>query len=256
MAFTERFAILNDLPLFWDPALLAKNIHRARFNPSLPSRFAVVPRRGQPGEVRWFEANPTYVLHWINAFEDGDTVVLDGYFQERPVPERRPDDGPWSVLHRSISIRDIKSRPHRWRFDLATGKCHEEQLDDEASEFPMIHGRRAGRPHRYFVAASNEPGWFLFNELIRYDVTTMGKQRWKFAPGVFASEAPIAPKAGGTREEDAYVVTFVSDVGNDRSECQIFELADISRGPIARVLLPERIASGTHSCWVPLEDLR
>jgi carotenoid cleavage dioxygenase-like enzyme len=255
MAFTERFAILNDFPLFWDPALLARNVHRAKLHPGVPSRFAIVPRRGRADEVRWFEASPTYVLHWINAFEDGDTVVLDGYFQEQPVPEHRPDDGPWSLLHRSISIRDMRARPHRWRFDLATGACTEEPLDDEPSEFPMVHGRRAGRRHRYFTAMRNAPGWFLFDELLRYDLATMGKQRWKFPPGVFASESPIAPKTGAASEEDAYVVTFVSDVQNDRSECQIFDLRDVSRGPIARVLLPERIASGTHACWVPLGDL-
>lgn len=255
MAFTERFAIFNDLPLFWDPALLAKNVHRARFYPDLPSRFGVLPRRGEPKDLRWFEAKATYVLHWINAFEEGDTVVLDGYFQERPMPEHRPGDGPYSALHRSVSIKDMGARPHRWRFDLATGRSTEEQLDDEATEFPMVHGRHAGRPYRYFVAMSNPPGFFLFDELIRYDLATMGKQRWKFADGVFASESPIAPKTGSRGEEDAYVVTFVSDLPNDRSECQIFDLAAIDRGPVARVLLPERIASGTHACWVPLGDL-
>ena len=33
----------------------------------MPSRFAVVPRRG--GEVRWFDADPTYVLHFVNAYD-------------------------------------------------------------------------------------------------------------------------------------------------------------------------------------------
>ena len=69
MAFTDRFVILNDLPVFWDPALLEKGVHRPRFFRDLPSRFAVVPRRGGPNDVRWFEAAPTYVLHFINAFE-------------------------------------------------------------------------------------------------------------------------------------------------------------------------------------------
>ena len=52
----------------------------------MPSRFAVVPRRGDATDVRWFEAEPTYVLHWINAYEDGDEIVLDGYFQDDPEP--------------------------------------------------------------------------------------------------------------------------------------------------------------------------
>jgi carotenoid cleavage dioxygenase len=255
MAFSERFAILNDLPLFWDPALLAKGVHRARFYQDLPSRFGVIPRRGGADELRWFEAAPTYVLHWINAWDDGDALVLDGYFQQQPVPAHRPDDGPWSIMHRSISIGDFQSRPHRWRFDLRTGRCTEEPLDEEFTEFPMVHGRYVGRRHRYFVAMTNEPGWFLFNGLVRMSADGTDKQRWQFAPGVFASESPIAPKTGGTEERDAYVVTFVTDMNADRSECQIFDLAAIDRGPIARVLLPERIASGTHSAWVSLEDL-
>ena len=255
MAFSERFAILNDLPLFWDPALLAKGVHRARFYKDLPSRFGVIPRRGGADALRWFEAAPTYVLHWINAWDDGDALVLDGYFQQKPVPEHRPDDGPWSVMHRSISIGDFQSRPHRWRFDLRTGRCTEEPLDEEFTEFPMVHGRYVGKRHRYFVAMTNEPGWFLFNGLVRMSADGTDKQRWRFDPGVFASESPIAPKTGGTEERDAYVVTFVTDMNADRSECQIFDLAAVDRGPVARVLLPERIASGTHSAWVSLEDL-
>ena len=79
MAFTRNYAILNDFPLFWEPEMLERDIHMARFHRDLPSRFAVLPRRGG-GEVQWFEADPTYVLHFVNAYEDGDEIVLDGFF--------------------------------------------------------------------------------------------------------------------------------------------------------------------------------
>src|SRR4051812_17163775 len=92
MAFTENYAILNDLPMFWDPDMLLRGVHAVRFHPDMPSRFAIVPRRGQASEVRWFEADPTYVLHWINAYEDGDEIVLDGFHQTNPVPQGQPDD--------------------------------------------------------------------------------------------------------------------------------------------------------------------
>ena len=84
MAFTENFAILNDCPLFWDPDLLARGVHAVRFYPDLPTRLGVLPRRGGDDDIRWFEASPTYVLHWINAFEDGDEVVVDGFFERNP----------------------------------------------------------------------------------------------------------------------------------------------------------------------------
>ena len=43
----------------------------------MPSRFAVIPRRGSTGQIRWFEAEATYALHFVNAYEDGHEIVLD-----------------------------------------------------------------------------------------------------------------------------------------------------------------------------------
>ena len=91
MAFTENYAILNDFPLFWEPELLEHNVHLPRFHRDMPSRFAVIPRRGDTSQIRWFEADPTYVLHFTNAYEDGDEIVLDGFFQGDPEPADNGD---------------------------------------------------------------------------------------------------------------------------------------------------------------------
>jgi len=257
MAFTERFAIVNDFPLFWDPELLAKNVHRARFYRDLPSRFGVLPRRGQPGEVRWFEASPTYVLHFVNAWEEGDSIVMDGFHQECPVPARRDGEPPWMPFMRSLDLNEMKTRLHRWRFDLKTGKTSEERLDDAFTEFPTLRGGVVGRAHRYLYAMTGEPGWFLFNGLVRYDMKTGARQSYRFPAGVFASESPMAPRTGSNveDEDDGYVVTFVSDMNQNTSECQIFVASQIDRGPVTRLRLPERISSGTHACWAPASSL-
>ena len=88
MAFTRNYVILNDFPLFWDPKLLQADVHLPGFHPDMPSRFAVIPRRGGTDEIRWFEADPTFVLHFTNAYEDGDEIVLDGFFEGEPSPGR------------------------------------------------------------------------------------------------------------------------------------------------------------------------
>ena len=75
--------------------LLATGLHLPRFFPDVPTRFAVVPRRGRTEDIRWFEADPTYVLHWINAYEDGDEIVLDGFFQHDPEPSVGPAARRW-----------------------------------------------------------------------------------------------------------------------------------------------------------------
>ena len=63
-------------------------MHLPRFYPDIPSRFAVIPRRGGTDDIRWFEADPTFVLHFTNAYEDGDEIVLDGFFEGAPQPAR------------------------------------------------------------------------------------------------------------------------------------------------------------------------
>lgn len=255
MAFTEHYAILNDCPLFWDPAALAKGVYANRFFPELPTRFAILPRRGQTHEIRWFEAAPTFVLHWINAWEDGDEIVLDGFFQHDPAPTLPVGASLHDRLFRFLDLHAFKARPHRWRFDLRTGRTREEPLSERIMEFGMINGRHGGRPYRYAYNMLGVPGAFLFDGIVKQDLATGREEAFALGPGVYGSETVMAPRLGSRAEDDGYLVTFVSDLPNDRSECWIFQAAALGDGPIARVALPERIASGTHACWAPAESL-
>ena len=249
MAFTEQYAILNACPLYWDPDGLRRGVHAARFHPDEPARFAIVPRRGRTEDIRWFDGEPTYVLHWTNAFEDGDEVVLDGFFQASPEP---PDTGAGSAyerMFRYLALDRMQTRLHRWRFDMRTGQTREEVLSEEITEFGSINARHAGRPYRHVYAASGVPGWFLFDGIVHHDLTTGTLERHAFPAGVFGSETAFAPRIGSTAEDDGYLITLTVDMNDDRSECLVFDAARLVAGPIARMALPERISSGTHCAW-------
>jgi carotenoid cleavage dioxygenase len=255
MAFTENYAILNDLPLFWDPDLLATGLHFPRFYPDVPTRFAVVPRRGGTEEIRWFEADPTYVLHWINAYEEGEEIVLDGFFQHNPEPSRKPGSSEMASLYRYIDLAQLDARPHRWRLNLRTGATREEPLSDRVMEFGMVNMQTCGRPYRYAYSMTAEPGMFLFDGIVKHDLVTGRDERYAFGEGVYGSETPFAPRPGATAEDDGYLVTFTTDLVRDVSECLVFDATALGDGPLARVRLPERISSGTHSCWTPASAL-
>lgn len=255
MAFTEHYAILNDFPLAWDADLIAKGMYRPKMH-DLPSRFAVVPRTG--GEVRWFEAVSTYVLHFINAYEEGNAIILDGYFQSDPMPRPDPADGPYAGLKKMVDLHAMMARPHRWRLDLGTGRCTEQRLFDDISEFPSLNYYKPGRKHRYAWSMTAPKGWFLFDGLVRYDMETGAQQRFQYETGVYASEAPMAPKPaqpGANAEDAGWLVTFTTDLERDRSECHVFDASQIDAGPIAKIALPQRISSGTHACWAPAGTL-
>ncbi len=255
MAFTEHWSILNDLPLFWDAQSLADGYYSNRFHRDLPSRFALVPRHGTTDDIRWFEADPTFVLHWTNAYEDGDEVVLEGFFQHNPTARGVPRFEGANKGFETLDLNVIEPRHHRWRFNLTTGQTIEEQLSDRCAEFPMINGRYAGRRHRYAYLGRGAPEIFAFDALVKHDVSTGSEELVTLGEGVYLSETVMAPRVGSTAEDDGYLITFTADVVNDQSECVILDAANPADEPVARIRLPERISSGTHATWAPGDAL-
>ena len=256
MAFTENYAILNDLPLFWDEELLKKGIHVVRFHAHLPTRFAIVPRRGKTEDIRWFESAPTYVLHWLNAYEEGDEIVLDGYFEEDPQP-KSPTDAP-EGYERMMAYLDqelLKPRLHRWRFNLKTGKTTEKHLDPRDLEFGMFNQRYAGRKYRYAYSTIPKPGWFLFTGLVKHDLDTGASTQFDFGPDRYGSESPFAPRLGAKDEDDGYLISYITDMKTNRSECAVIDAKNIAAGPVCRIFLPHRISSGTHATWASAADI-
>lgn len=251
MVFTEHFAILNDFPLHWDEALLEQGKHKVVYRDQQPTRFAVVPRRHAPQTgIRWFEASPTYVLHWLNAWEEGDEVVLHGYHQKTPMPRQGYD----SSGH-TLGPERYGPTLYEWRLNLATGAVRERRLDERHLEFGMINARFWGRPYRYSYNMIAHPGSFLFDGILRYDHTTGQSQQYLFGDGRFGSESPMAPCHDAVAEDDGYVVSFVTDMNADRSECVVLDARDLAAGPVARIVLPHRISSGTHACWADASEI-
>ena len=257
MAFTANYSILNDLPVFWDEELLKRNVHAVREHRGLPSRFAVIPRFGNTEDIQWFEADPTYILHFLNAYEDGDEIVMDGYFQEKPMP-RPLADAPAGFEHMMAYVDEHSFLPklHRWRFNLKTGQTREHHLDERVLEFGMFNQRYAGKPYRYAYSTFTKPGWFLFKGFVKHDLET--GQSWSITlpEGRYASEAPFVPRIGATKEDDGYLVSFIIDENTGTSECILVDCKNFEAGPVVRIALPHKLSSGTHSVWADRDFIR
>ncbi|MEV6984977.1 carotenoid oxygenase family protein [Sphaerisporangium sp. NPDC051017] len=253
LAITENHAVLMDLPLFQDRDAAREGRYKLTFDRGLPSRFGVIPRRGLAGDVRWFEAKPCYIYHVVNAWESGDEITMDVCRVARPAPM-----GARGPLARMLSYLKLDARMYRYRFNLRTGITSEGYVDAEQNtEFPSIDARLTGYPTRYAYNVSvKDAETNLFDGLIRYDNVTGERQRYDFGEHRYGSEAPFAPRDGATGEDDGYLVTFVTDEREGASEVQILSAADLTAGPIARVLLPRRVPLGFHATWVRADQLR
>jgi carotenoid cleavage dioxygenase len=252
MAFTKNYSILNDCPLFWDPELLKRGLHAVRFHRDMPTRFAILPRHGRPEEIRWFEAEPTYVLHFMNAYEDGDEVVMDGYFQEDPEPGPLAGVPPkYAQMMAYLDEQSYRPKLHRWRFNLRTGRTTEQRLDGRNLEFGMFNAQYAGLPYRYVYSTATVPGWFLFNSYVKHDLETGESWQITLPEGRYASESPFAPRVGARDEDDGYLVSFIMDQKAGRGECILIDCKRFMDGPVCRIALPHKPCSGTHSVWAP-----
>lgn len=255
MCFSANWSILNDLPVFWDAELLKRDIHAVRLHEGIPSRFALIPRHGAAADIRWFDAKPTYILHFLNAYEEGDEVVMDGYFQENPIPAPLPEMGEHAHLMGYLDEHSFRPKLHRWRFNLKTGETHEAHLDDRILEFGMFNQDYAGRFYRYAYSTTTKPGWFLFNGFVKHDLVTGESWQLTLEPGRYASEAPFAPRVDATDEDDGYLVSFIIDENKGTSECVLIDCKRFADGPVCRIALPHKISSGTHSHWASRKSL-
>ena len=247
MAITERYSILMDLPLINDPQAARHGRHRLHFERSLPTRFGILPRYGQPAEIRWFDADPCFIFHSINAWEDGDEVVLDVCRVKQPKP-RADISGP---LAQMLTYLRLDAHVHRYRFDMVSGATTEQILDDDNSEFPAINNARTGRRSRYAYNMHISPEkTLLFDGLMRYDLTSGAAETHWFGDGRWGSEAAFAPRPGAVDELDGYVVSYVYDEREGHTEVLVLDAARPTDEPVCRVKVPARVPLGFHATWV------
>lgn len=276
MCFTANYSILGDLATQLDETQLMKGKFKNCISQK-PCRFAVVPRYGDASDVMFFEVRRTYVLHFLNAFEevDKDTghkcICMDGYRQcmydakgEGGNDGHFVDDQAWksevpASYHRIFptfgGMNVLVPRLWRWRFDLETGLSSEGPLktgNDCLTEFGVFNQTFAGRPYRFAYSCVLKPAWLLFTGLIKHDFEQGTSTAFHFGEGTYCSEPAFAPRLNPKSEDDGYLITFTTCVERDRSECVILDALDIEAGPVCRLRLPHRISSGTHACWTPL----
>lgn len=242
-AITENYTILMDLPLTFRPERIQRGEPSFMFESNTPSRFGILPRHGDNSNIRWFEAPACYIFHTLNAYEEADEIVLIACRMEGT-----------SVLDASNSERDGKSDIpllHRWRFNLKTGELKQEKLDDIPSEFPRVNEQLLGRKTRYGYTARSAPlPMPLFDGIIKYDFHESTSQTHQFGAGRYGGEPVFVPQPDATNEDDGWLLTFVYDEREAKSELVVVSAKDMASEPIARIIIPSRVPYGFHGAWI------
>ena len=249
-AITPRHTIFIDVPLTVSVKRLLRGQPLLKFEPERGARFGVLPRYGSSQDIKWFEVSPCYVFHTLNAYEDGDEVVLlacrteefpDSFFMP---PTARTGDAP------PIG-KEFAPVMYRWRLNLKTGTAREEALDDIPTDFPRINEGLVGSRTRYGYAFNISE----YNELLKYDFEKGTSERHGHGKRRIGGEGVFVPRPNAGAEDDGWLVTYVHDEESGTSELIVIESQDFSAPPVARVRIPARVPYGFHAAWIPGEML-
>jgi carotenoid cleavage dioxygenase-like enzyme len=252
MGLTENYVILHDLPVVFTQGGLRNSLWRIE-QQDRPARFGVAPRNGRGDAIKWFEAEPCYIYHVANAWEEGDEVVMHAC---KMIPNGRKPNAAFGPYAPMAAVLALHAVPVEWRMNVRTGAIRSRQLDDRLGEFPVINNRFTGRRSRYSYNVSiPDAETLLFDGIHKYDLGSGARQTYRYEAGVFGSEPAFAQRIGGKDEDDGYLVVFTIDENDGNSEVQILDAKDIAAGPIGRVRLPCRVPAGFHATWAPGEEI-
>ena len=238
-AVTREHVIFFDLPVVFD---LETQPFPFRWDDDSGARVGVMPRAGGDADVRWFDVDPCYVFHPMNAYDDGDSVVVD--VPRHPTMFKRsrtgPNDGGAPTLE-------------RWTIDLGAGKVREERIDERGQEFPRVNETLLGSRHRfgYAVSVPNTEKAFDGAFYLKHDFVAGVSQEHDFGPGRTPGEFVFVPGAAATSEDDGWLIGYVYDAAVDRSDFVILDAHDFTAPAVATVHLPVRVPFGLHGSWIP-----
>lgn len=238
---TERWFVLAEFPLVVNPLRLALSgrpyIENYRWKPELGTRFTLIDRR-TGAATGPFETQPWFGFHHVNAYEDGDDVVVDICVF--------PDAGIVEDLYLD-RLRDGKplTPGHVRRFTLApaTGGVDEEVLVDHSLELPRIaYARCNERPYRYvYGVGAATSGWI--DEIVKADVLDGSLTAWT-EDGCYPGEPVFVAEPDASDEDAGVLLSVVLDAVRARSFLLVLDARSLAEA--ARAEVPHHIPFGFH----------
>ena len=247
-AITEHYTVFLDMPTTFDFMRGAAGGMMLDWEPENGSRLGVVPRYGSDADVKWFDVDISMVFHVSNAWEEGDVVVVQASRSLRSDISRATENA-----GRQEGMTDQLGQLYEWRLNMKTGEATERHLDKvHFCDFTRINDDLAGRRSRYTYAARFDPAHDAkFDAELKYDDTTGAIQVHTFGPGRWGGEGVFAKRDNARSEDDGYVILFLWDENEQRSECLIIDAQNFEAPPVATIRIPHRVPFGFHAGWVP-----
>ncbi|HEY2586677.1 MAG TPA: carotenoid oxygenase family protein, partial [Tepidisphaeraceae bacterium] len=210
---TRNHVVFPVLPLTGDLQRAMKGGPPWAWEPDKAAFLGVMDRNGRVDSIRWFEMEPTFFLHAMNAWETDGKIHCD--LMEYPSAPVFPNaDG--------SPGKDVPAKLTRWTIDLAanTNVAKRTPLDDLPAEMPRFDERRTFLPYRHgwYLAKAGHDNPQPFDAIAHIDLQTGIRTERLLAPGDWADEPVFVPRSAASPEGDGCLITLVYRAASNTSE--------------------------------------
>ncbi len=217
--------------------------------PGGQAKFWLIPRdsgafAGQ--KPRIVNAPDGFVFHHLNAWEEGESVVVESIYYA-DFPSIGPDED-----FRSIDFELLpEGLLEQCRINLSDSTVVTTRLSERCCEFAMVNPKREGLPCRFawMAVAERETGNDPLQAIKKLDLQSGERCVWSAAPRGFVSEPLMVPRPGATAEDDGWVLCLVWNGARCASDLVILDAASLAE--VAVLELPLAVPHGLHGSFAP-----
>lgn len=249
-ALTEHYIILVEFPFIVNPFdllfMTKPFIANYYWCPDKGTNFLIINRKTGCLEKTIKDCNPFFAFHHVNAYEEGDNIVLDIVtYPNANVISNISQHGFLSTPYGSTDEKLNETKLMRYRLSLSDGILQSKILFDKSFELPRINEQHNARPYRYAYGSDQRP--LLKPTDIRpiYKIDTKNRETlaWK-EPGMLPGEPVFVPKPHTTDEDEGVILSIILDPVHKKSFLLILDGKTLTEK--ARIYTPFPIPVGLH----------
>ena len=249
---SKRYFIIAEFPMVVQSLKfvfrLRPFIENFKWKAGQGSRFFIIDRKD--GKLKaTIKTDAFFSFHHVNAFEDGDDLVVD-------MVNYKDADIIQNYYKNRLSSSDL-NLPYglleRFVLDIDNNKVKQRKvISDACIELPHFdyenyHGKKE---YRYVYGCGINPARpnEFYNQLLKIDLQT-GKQTVWHEAGTFPGEAIFVPSPNRKSEDDGFLLSVVLD--GEKGHSFLLVLDAITLHEVARAQLPHAILFGYHGAFFP-----
>ena len=235
---TRKHVIFPVMPLTADMDRIKAGGDFYAYDPELPGCFGIMRRDGKASEMRWFKKKNVFIGHVMNAYTEGDKVILDGtvscgngfaFFRDINGNETNPMDGVATVS--------------RITFDLSS-----DSEDYTVEPFPGAVGEMPRCDPRYMMSKYRYGFMMQPDGLARLDWETGELTKHKLV-GANSGEPVFVPRSADAPEGDGFLMGVVARHAENRADLVILDAQNMDGEPLAVCKLPFNCPKAFHGSW-------